>query len=143
MLGTFQGLSGALEGVPLGVQQPPNGGGADRVAGPAEGVGKLAQALGGPAQRRAGIAAGVGVDQGIQGIQQPRVGDGQGLGTAARRAGAASRVGRQGQLALATGDRGAGAVGHLGDAGHAAVPQDQRERAVQQAALALGEVGAN
>jgi Diacylglycerol kinase catalytic domain len=43
---------------------------------------------------------------------------------------------------FAAGHRGAAAVGRRGDAGHAAMPQDQRERAVQQA-LTLGEVGAN
>jgi hypothetical protein len=40
-------------------------------------------------------------------------------------------------------DSGAGAAGRLGDAGHAAVPEGQRERVVRQPALPLGEVRAN
>jgi hypothetical protein len=93
VLGALQGLAGALQPVALLAQQSPNGVVADLEALRTQRVGELAGGLAGPPQRRGGVAAGVGLDQPVQRLQQARLAFDQPLGSASLAAGASVGVG--------------------------------------------------
>jgi hypothetical protein len=143
VLGALQRLAGALQRIALLLEQPAHGVVADWVALRGQRLGELAGRLGRPAQRATGIAAGVGVDQSLQRLDQSRVGVGQALGAAAGPPDATMRVGGRVQLAYACVHRGAR---HPADAGHpgaAPAAQRPRPRSKQQAALLFGQVRGN
>src|SRR4029434_1853953 len=98
ILSALLGLEGALQRVALLLEQPPDGVVADLEPLPAKGIGKLAGGLARPAQRRGGIAAGVGVDQLVQRAEQARLALDQSLWPATRTADATARIGRGVQL---------------------------------------------
>jgi hypothetical protein len=131
---------GALQRIALLLQQPPDGVITDPMALGGERLGQLPGGLAGPAQRTVGVAAGVGVDQGIQRRQQARVAGGPPLGPAARTAHAATRVGPLLQLPHPGIDRRARQPADAGHPDAAAAAQRPRPRAGQQAALLLGQV---
>ena len=74
VLGALQGLERALQPEALLAQQPAHGVVADRMPLGGECIGQLPGGLTGPAQWAVGVAAGVGVDQPIQRLQQARIG---------------------------------------------------------------------
>jgi hypothetical protein len=140
MLGALLGLEGALQRVILLTEQPPDRVIADRMPLRGERLSQLAGGLAGPPQRALRVSAGVGVDQVLQRLKQPRVTLDQPLGPAARPADAAARVRLLIQLPHAGVHR---RSGQPSDAGHPrATPaaQGTRRRAGQQAALLLGQV---
>jgi len=82
MLGALLGLLGALQRVILLAEQPPDRVIADRMPLRGERLSQLAGGLAGPPQRALRISAGVGVDQVLQRLEQPRVTLDQPLGPA-------------------------------------------------------------
>ena len=122
VLGTLQGLDRALQPVALLAQQPPHGVVADRMPLGGERLGQFPGGLAGPAQRALRVAAGVGVDQPVQRLQQARVGVASPLGPVVL-ADAAPRVGWLVQLGDATAHRRSGRLGQARDPADPAVAQ--------------------
>lgn len=122
VLGALQGLEGALQPVALLTQQPAHGVVADRVALGGERLGQLPGGLAGPAQRAVGVAAGIGVDQPVQRLQQAGIGVASPLG-AVMLADAPPRVGWLVELGDATAHRRSGRLGQARDPADPAVPQ--------------------
>jgi hypothetical protein len=110
VLGALQGLVGALQRVALLLQQPPDGVIADRMTLRRKRLGQLPSGLAGPAQRAVGVAAGVGVDQRVQGRKQARLGRGPGA-SAHHPDGARGRQGRAARPTPAPPRRPSGATG--------------------------------
>jgi hypothetical protein len=122
VLGALQGLERALQPVALLAQQPAHGVVADRMALGGERLGQLPGGLAGPAQRAVGIAAGIGVDQPVQRLQQAGIGVASPLG-AVMLADAPPRVGWLVELGDATAHRRAGRLGQARDPADPAVAQ--------------------
>jgi hypothetical protein len=110
MLGALQGLDRALQPVALLLQQPPHRIVADRMPGRGERLGQLSGGLARPAQRALGVAAGVGIDQPIQRLQQAGIGIAAPLGAVVL-ADAPPRVGWLVELGGATAHRRPGRLG--------------------------------
>ena len=139
VLGALQGLDRALQPVALLAQQPPHGVVADRMPLGGERLGQLPGGLAGPAQRALRIAAGVGLHQPIQRLQQARIGVATPPG-ALMLADAPPRIGWLVELGDATTHRRPGPVGQARDPADPAVAQRSGRRAKQQSALPLGQV---
>jgi hypothetical protein len=122
VLGALQGLERALQPVALLAQQPAHGVVADRMPLGGERLGQLPGGLARPAQRAVGIAAGVGVDQPIQRLQQAGIGVASPLGAVVL-ADAPPRVGWLVELGDATTDRRPGRLGQARDPADPAVAQ--------------------
>jgi hypothetical protein len=120
VLGTLQGLDRALQPVALLAQQPAHGVVADRMPLGGKRLGQLASGLTGPAQRALRVAAGVGVDQPVQRLQQARVGVAAALGAVVL-ADAPPRVDWLVELGGATTHRRAGRISQARDPADTAV----------------------
>jgi hypothetical protein len=130
MLGTLQGLDRALQPVALLLEQPPDGVVANRMALGGERLGQLPGGLAGPTQRALRVAAGVGVHQPVQRLQQAGIGVEPPLGPVVL-ADAAPGVGWLVQLGSAAADRWAGRLGQPRDPADPAVAQRSSRRAKQ------------
>ena len=139
VLGALQGLGRALQPVALLAQQPADGVVADWMALGGERLGQLPGGLAGPAQRAVGVAAGVGVDQPVQRLQQARVGVASPLGAVVV-ADASPRVAWLVELGGAAADRRPRRRGQPRDPADPAIAQCPGRRAKQQPALPLGQV---
>jgi hypothetical protein len=139
MLGTLQRLDRALQPVALLLEQPPDGVVADRMPGRGQCLGQLPGRLARPAQRALRVAAGIGLHQPVQHLQQARVALMQPLGTLVL-ADAPPRVGRLVQLGRATADRRPRRLGQPRDPADPAVAQCPGRRAKQQPTLPLGQM---
>jgi hypothetical protein len=139
MLGALQGLGRMLQPVALLLQQPPHGVVADPMPGRGQCLGQLPGGLAGPPQRAVGVAAGVGLHQPVQHLQQARVALAQPLGAIVL-ADASPGVGWLVEFGGAAADRRAGRLGQARDSADPAVAQRPGRRAEQQSALPLGQV---
>ena len=140
MLGALLGLLGALQRVILLAEQPPDRVIADRMPLRGERLSQLAGGLAGPPQRALRISAGVGVDQVLQRLEQPRVTLDQPLGPATAAADAPARVRGVIQLPHTGVHRWSGQPAEAGHPRATSAAQGTRRRAGQQAALLLGQV---
>jgi len=139
VLGARQGLGRALQPVALLAQQPPHGVVADWMALGGERLGQLPGGLAGPAQRAVGVAAGVGIHQPVQRLQQARIGVATPPGAVVV-ADTPPRVAWLVELGGAAADRRAGRRGQPRDPADPAIAQCPGRRAKQQPALPLGQV---
>jgi hypothetical protein len=139
MLGALQGLDGALQPVALLGEQPADGVVADRMALRGERRSQFPGGLARPGQQALRVAAGVGLHQPVQHLQQARVALLQPLGTLVL-ADAPPRVGRLVQLGRATADRRPRRCGQPCHPADPAIAQCPGRRANQQPTLPLGQM---
>jgi hypothetical protein len=139
VLGAFGGLGVGLHAVSQRpAKQPVHAVMGDAVALPGQLVGEGAGGLGRPPQPGHRVAAGLGLDQRVQRVEQAGVGLGQRLATATGAAGAPGLGLQAGvQVLDPGGDRGPGDPGGAGDQGDPAVAQRPGLGPQHQAALPL------